>query len=181
MEAMRRIRTELDPEHGSPEPVLRELRPGDLGWVVRSQGAGYAAQYGWNTEYEALVARIAGEFGAGHDPDRERGWIAEIDGEPVGSVFCVAADEATAKLRLLWVEPSARGRGVGRLLVRNCVHYAEDRGYAAMTLWTVSLLHAARRLYEDAGFTLAKEEPVHMFGHDLTAQTWVLSLTADKK
>jgi DNA-binding MarR family transcriptional regulator/GNAT superfamily N-acetyltransferase len=178
--AMRRIRAELDAEHRPAPTVLRPLRPGDLGWVVSSQGAGYHAQYGWSDAYEALVARIVADFASGHDPERERGWIAEIDGEPVGSVFCVKDDETTARLRLLWVEPIARGRGVGGLLVRTCVHFARGAGYESMALWTVSLLRSARRLYEAEGFALASEEPTRMFGHDLTAQTWDLRFDASR-
>ncbi|THV29129.1 GNAT family N-acetyltransferase [Glycomyces paridis] len=158
-------------------PVLRGLRPGDLGWIVYSQGKGYAEHYGWNGEYEALVARIAADFAAAHDPERERGWIAEIDGAPVGSIVCVDAGSGTAKLRLLWVEPSARGAGVGAMLVEACVAYARERGYTSMELWTVSMLAAARRLYQAAGFTLTSEEPVQLFGQeDLTGQVWRLEL-----
>ncbi|WP_030159304.1 GNAT family N-acetyltransferase [Glycomyces sp. NRRL B-16210] len=166
--------------------VLRGLRPGDLGWIVYSQGKGYAEHYGWNGEYEALVARIVADFaaehGAGDGPKREAGWIAEIDGRPVGSILCVSADPGnpdadTAKLRLLWVEPAGRGRGVGTMLVRRCVDFAREQGYTAMTLWTTSMLHPALRLYRAAGFTLASEEPVRLFGQDdLTAQVWELDL-----
>lgn len=171
------------------EVVLRGLRPGDLGWIVYSQGKGYAEAYGWNREYEALVARIVADYATAHAvaadaPKREAGWIAEIDGEPVGSIVCVSAEPGNpnarkAKLRLLWVEPAGRGRGVGAMLVRRCVDFAREQGYAAMTLWTVSMLHSARRLYQAEGFALASEEPVRMFGQDdLTAQVWELDLTA---
>ncbi|GAB4006150.1 helix-turn-helix domain-containing GNAT family N-acetyltransferase [Glycomyces albus] len=173
-EAMRLIRRELDREREPASPVLRPPQPGDLGWVVYSQSAGYAAQYGWNGEYEALISRITADFAAAHDADRERGWIAQIEGEPVGSVFCVDGGGGTAKLRLLWVEPSARGRGVGALLVGACVDFARRAGYSGMTLWTVSLLDSARRLYEAEGFELSSEKPVRMFGHDLVSQTWDL-------
>lgn len=176
VEAMRLIRSELGAEGESAPPTLRPLRPGDLGWVVWSQGAGYAEQFDWNEEYEALVARIVADFAAGHAPEREAGWIAEVDGRPVGSVFCVGAEATTAKLRLLWVEPDARGRGVGAALVRRCIAFAREAGYESMALWTVSMLLSARRLYEDAGFALETEEPVRMFGHDLVAQTWRLDL-----
>ena len=160
--------------------VLRELRPGDLGWMVYSQGKGYWDECGWNGEYEALVARIAADFAAGHDPTREAGWIAELDGEPVGSVLCVDGGGGTAKLRLLWVEPSARGKGVGGLLVRRCVDFAREAGYLTMTLWTMSVLDAARRLYEEAGFTLTSERPVAMFGKDdLVNQVWDLPLRSE--
>jgi len=158
-------------------PELRGLRPGDLGWVVYSQGKGYWEQLGWNGEYEALVARIVADFAEGHDLAREAGWIAEIDGEPVGSILCVDAGGSVAKLRLLWVEPSARGRGVGGLLVRRCVEFAREAGYLSMTLWTMSVLGSARKLYEDAGFTLSSEQSVRMFGKDdLVNQVWDLPL-----
>lgn len=161
-------------------PELRDLRPGDLGWIVYSQGKGYWEQLGWNGEYEALIARIVADYAAGHDPARETGWIAEIDGDPVGSILCVDAGGGVAKLRLLWVEPSARGKGVGGLLVRRCVDFARETGYLSMTLWTMSVLDSARRLYEDAGFTLASEEPVRMFGKDdLVNQVWDLSLRSE--
>jgi GNAT superfamily N-acetyltransferase len=158
-------------------PKLRELQPGDLGWIVYSQGKGYWRQFGWNEEYEALIARIVADYAERHDPTREAGWIAELDGEPVGSILCVDAGASVAKLRLLWVEPSARGHGVGGLLVRRCVDFAREAGYLSMTLWTMSLLEPARRLYEDAGFTLASEQPVRMFGQDdLVNQIWDLPL-----
>jgi GNAT superfamily N-acetyltransferase len=168
---------ETAPPPEGRRPVLRGLRPGDLGWIVYSQGRGYWEQLGWDASYEALVARIVADYAAAHDPVREAGWIAEIDGEPVGSVMCVKADETTAKLRLLWVEPSARGEGVGALLVRRCVDFARERGYLRMTLWTMSVLDGARRLYEAEGFTLASEAPVRMFGKDdLVNQVWDLDL-----
>ncbi|SDD14609.1 GNAT family N-acetyltransferase [Glycomyces harbinensis] len=158
------------------EPELRGLRPGDLGWIVYSQGKGYWEHYDWNGEYEALIARICADFADGHDAERETGWIAEIDGEPVGSVLCVSAGGTTAKLRLLWVEPSARGKGVGGLLVRRCVEFARSAGYTDLTLWTTSMLEPARRLYRDAGFTLTSEEPARLFGHDLVTEVWDLDL-----
>ncbi|MCC3761884.1 GNAT family N-acetyltransferase [Glycomyces sp. TRM65418] len=157
--------------------VLREARPGDLGWIVHRQGKGYWEEFGWNEEYEALVARIVADFAAGHDPSREAVWIAELDGEPVGSVMCVDAGGSVAKLRLLWVEPSGRGKGVGGLLVRRCVDFAREAGYLSMTLWTMGVLDAARRLYEEAGFALTSEKPVRMFGKDdLVNQVWDLPL-----
>jgi DNA-binding MarR family transcriptional regulator/GNAT superfamily N-acetyltransferase len=176
VEAMRIIRSEFGAEDGRRRLSLRPPRPGELGWVVWSQGAGYAEQFDWNEEYEALIAKIVADFAADHDPEREAGWIAELDGRPAGSIFCVRADETTAKLRLLWVEPWARGHGIGAALVRRCVDFARDAGYGSMVLWTVSMLRSARRLYEGAGFALETEEPVHMFGHDLRAQTWRLEL-----
>lgn len=161
-------------------PRLRDLRPGDLGWIVYSQGKGYWEQFGWNGEYEALIARIVADYAEAHDPKREAGWIAELNGEPVGSILCVDAGESVAKLRLLWVEPSARGHGVGGLLVRRCVDFARETGYRSMTLWTMSVLGAARRLYEEEGFKLASEQPVRMFGKDdLVNQVWDLQLRSD--
>ncbi|MFG3340275.1 GNAT family N-acetyltransferase [Glycomyces sp. NPDC048151] len=158
-------------------PLLRRLRPGDLGWILHTHAKGYWEQFGWNEEYEALVARIVADYAERHDPAREAGWIAELDGEPVGSIVCVDAGGSVAKLRLLWVEPAARGHGVGAMLVRQCVAFARETGYASMTLWTMSLLHAARRLYEAEGFTLTSEEPVRMFGKDdLVNQVWDLRL-----
>lgn len=156
---------------------LRRLQPGDLGWIVYSQGKGYWEQFGWNEEYEALIARIVADYAERHDPTREAGWIAELGGEPVGSILCVDAGASVAKLRLLWVEPSARGHGVGGLLVGQCVDFAREAGYLSMTLWTMSVLDSARRLYEDAGFALASERPVRMFGKDdLVNQVWDLPL-----
>jgi DNA-binding MarR family transcriptional regulator/GNAT superfamily N-acetyltransferase len=156
--------------------VLRPPRPGDLGWVVQRNGALYAAEYGWDDTYEALVARIVADYAASHDPRREAAWIAELGGEPAGCVLCVQDSEHTARLRLLLVEPHARGAGIGARLVAECVRFATQAGYAELVLWTNDILVAARRIYEKAGFTLVDAAPHHSFGHDLVGQNWRLPL-----
>lgn len=161
----------------APAVVLRHPRPGDLGWVVGRNGAVYAEQYGFDETYEALVARIVADYAAGHDPAREAAWIAEADGERAGCVFCVRADDSTAKLRLLLVEPWARGMGIGGTLVAECVDFASRNGYREMLLWTQSILVEARRIYQRAGFELIDSQPHHSFGHDLLGETWRLALT----
>lgn len=163
----------------SPEPcVLRPLRPGDLGWVVWRHGVFYAEERGWDSTYEALVARIAAGYGERHDPACENAWIAEIDGEPVGSVFCVRADRPgeVAQLRLLLVEPQARGIGLGQRLVDECLAFARGAGYREMVLWTVSGLAASRHLYVKAGFELESEDVEERFGDRITGQWWRLRL-----
>ncbi|SDX28332.1 DNA-binding transcriptional regulator, MarR family [Amycolatopsis xylanica] len=159
----------------NPALVLRQPRSGDLGWVIERHGAVYAREYGWNEGFEALVARIAADYVDGKGTARQAGWIAELDGERVGSVFCMPGpDVKTARLRLLLVEPHARGFGLGKRLVDECVAFARASGYSAMTLWTVDLLATARHLYQRAGFRLDTQERVHEFGHDLVGQTWRL-------
>ncbi|MEU5026283.1 bifunctional helix-turn-helix transcriptional regulator/GNAT family N-acetyltransferase [Streptomyces milbemycinicus] len=161
---------------GEPERVrLRGPGPGDLGWIVQRHGVLYANEFGWNGEFEALVARIVGEFGT--DPGYERAWIAELGGRPVGSVLCVR-DEApeTARLRLLLVEPDARGFGIGDRLVGACVKFAREAGYRELVLWTNDVLTAARRIYQRAGFELIAERRHHSYGADLVGQDWRLTL-----
>ncbi|HZG06443.1 MAG TPA: GNAT family N-acetyltransferase, partial [Streptomyces sp.] len=142
-------------------------RPGDLGWVVMAHGEQYAAEFGWNAEFEALVARIVADFAADRDPDRDAAWIAELDGRRVGCVFCVGADATTAQLRLLLVDPAARGQRLGTHLVDRCLEFARGAGYRRVRLWTNHPLTAARRIYLAAGFRLVEEEPHHSFGADL--------------
>ncbi len=156
--------------------ILRQHEPGDMGWIVHRHGLLYAQEYGWNEQFEALVAQVVSDFITHYQPERERCWIAEMNGEIVGSVFCVQASETVAKLRLLYVEPRARGLGLGNRLVEECIRFARRRGYQKMTLWTQSILLAARHIYEKAGFTLVAQEPHHSFGHDLVAETWELAL-----
>lgn len=156
--------------------VLRDPRPGDMGWIVHRQSVLYAHEYGWNAEFEALVAEIVAKFIREFDPKSERCWIAEKDGKAVGSVFVVRDDAETAKLRLLYVEASARGFGIGHRLVDECLRFARLAGYKRMKLWTNSVLTGARRIYEQAGFQLIEEAPHHSFGQDLVGQVWARAL-----
>ena len=155
--------------------LLRPPRPGDLGWVVARNGALYAEEYGWDASYEALVARIVADYAA-RGGGGEAGWIAEVGGAPAGCVFCMREDDATARLRLLLVEPSARGLGLGGRLVAECLGFARRAGYQQMVLWTQETLTAARRIYQRAGFELVAAEPHHSFGHDLVGETWRMAL-----
>jgi len=174
--AMATIEGLLGSAHTPAAATLREPRPGDMGWVVQSQGARYAGEYGFDSSFEALVAEIAAKFLNSFDASRERCWIAEIDGAPVGSVFLVRHDDEVAKLRLLLVEPDGRGQGLGQRLVGECIAFARACGYRKITLRTQSILTAARRIYQDAGFVLVATEPHRSFGQSLISETWELTL-----
>ncbi|WP_027581266.1 helix-turn-helix domain-containing GNAT family N-acetyltransferase [Bradyrhizobium sp. Ai1a-2] len=156
----------------TPRAVLRDPRPGDMGWVVQSQSALYASEYGFDSSYEALVAEIVAKFLTSFDGSRERCWIADLDGTPVGSVFLVRHSDEIAKLRLLLVDPAGRGQGLGKRLVEECLSFARACGYRKITLWTQSILIAARKIYQDEGFVLVKSEPHRSFGQDLVGETW---------
>jgi DNA-binding MarR family transcriptional regulator/GNAT superfamily N-acetyltransferase len=170
--AMREIRRVLDPAPSREPFALRPPGPGDLGWVVQRHGAVYAREYRWDETFEALVARIVADFVDQREPARERAWIAELDGQPVGCIFCVKREDHLAQLRLLLVDPGARGLGIGARLVNECLDFARAAGYGEIMLWTNEVLHQARRIYERAGFELREEEPHHSFGHDLVGQNW---------
>jgi len=169
--------TRVFEDEAPPQPILRGLEPGDLGMVTARQAILYAEEYGWNSDYEALVARILADFHQSFDPARDAAWIAEVDGRMAGSIFLVHGDEPdVGKLRLLYVEREARGAGVGKMLVAACVDRAREVGYKRLDLWTNSVLAAARRIYERAGFVLTDEASHHSFGKDLIGQTWSLAL-----
>ncbi len=179
LKAMQTIEIILD--HGKgfkfSEPFyLRPPEPGDLGWVVHRHGVLYAQEYGWDESFEALVAQVVSDFVSHFNPARERAWVAEMGGEIVGSVFVVQVDETTAKLRLLLVEPRARGFGLGGRLVDECIRFARKAGYQKMVLWTNSVLVEARHIYQKKGFALVAQEENHIFGKDLVSETWELRL-----
>jgi len=174
-EMMRRL---LGGEAESAPPyLLRMHRPGDMGWIVYRQGVLYSEEYGWDSTYEALAAEIVAQFIKNYDPKWEHAWVAEKDGHRVGAVLVAKGSENIAKLRLLHVEPSARGLGIAKRLVAECIRFARQAGYQKMTLWTQSNLHAARHIYRQAGFQVVREERHHSFGKDLTAETWELDFT----
>jgi DNA-binding MarR family transcriptional regulator len=156
----------------SPRAILRDHRPGDMGWVVQSHGALYASEYGFDSSFEGLVAEIAAKFLASFDASRERCWIADIDGAQVGSIFLVRHSDDVAKLRLLLVDPAGRGQRLGQRLVAECIGFAKACGYRKITLWTQSILVVARRIYQDAGFVLVATEPHRSFGQSLIGETW---------
>lgn len=170
--AMRTIRQVLGEATAPRAYLLRPVQPGDLGWVVHRHGVRYAEEYGWDVTFEALVARIVADYGDRRDPHRENAWVAEVDGRPVGCVFCTRRDDEVAQLRLLLVEPSARGMGIGSRLVEECLRFARQAGYEQIMLWTNDVLTDARRIYEKAGFELRHQAPHHSFGHNLVEQTW---------
>lgn len=176
MTTIERLLQPSAPDERAPVIILRPHRPGDMGWVTCTNAEIYAREYGWDGTYEALVAKITAEFIDKFDARRERCWIAEMDGERVGSVFVVRKTDEIAKLRLLIIDPKARGLGLGKRFVEECLRFAREAGYSSMTLWTQSILTAARAIYARAGFTLVAEEPHHSFGADLIGETWERAL-----
>lgn len=165
-----------------PLVTIRPLgQPGDLGWVVMAHGEVYAAEFGWDSSFEALVARIVADYASGHDPEREAAWIAEVEGKRAACIFCVAADQRTATLRILLVHPDGRGHGLGGRLVDTCVGFARSAGYLRMQLWTNDVLLAARHIYLDRGFNLTAQESHHSFGVDLVGQTYQMALTQSRR
>jgi DNA-binding MarR family transcriptional regulator/GNAT superfamily N-acetyltransferase len=174
--AMATIEQLLGDADAVPAATFRSPQPGDIGWVVQSHGALYAAEYGFDASFEALVAEIAAKFLASFDASRERCWIADLDGQPVGSVFLVRQSDDVAKLRLLLVDPAGRGQHLGQRLVGECIGFARQCGYRKITLWTQSILTAARKIYQDEGFVLVSTEPHRSFGQNLTGETWEMKL-----
>jgi DNA-binding MarR family transcriptional regulator/N-acetylglutamate synthase-like GNAT family acetyltransferase len=174
--SMNTIRRLLGEKRGDEAIAIRAHQPGDIGWVIARHGELYTQEYHWDSTFEGLVAEIAGRFLRHFDPERERCWIAERGGERVGCVFLVKQSKAVAKLRLLLVDPAARGSGLGSRLVEECIAFARRAGYRKITLWTNDILHAARHIYQRTGFVLVNEEKHHSFGHDLVGQFWELKL-----
>jgi DNA-binding MarR family transcriptional regulator/GNAT superfamily N-acetyltransferase len=177
VEAVQTVRRLLDDKMEPKIPyLLRTHQPGDMGWIVQRQSILYAEEYGWDETYEALAAEIVAQFLRNYDPKCERAWVAERDGRRVGAVFVAKESDEIVKLRLLHVEAEARGLGIGKRLVKECVRFARQAGYQKMTLWTQSILHAARHIYKETGFQVVSEKKHHSFGRDLTAETWELNL-----
>lgn len=179
--AMRTVQVLLDPGagQGRPQAELRDIRPGDIGWVIQRHAELYAQEQGWSDpRFEVLVAQVCVDFLRAHDPVRERCWIAERDGQRLGGVFVVDGGNGTARLRMLLVEPSGRGLGLGRRLVQACIGFAREAGYRELVLWTHSVLETARRIYADAGFTLAQSQAHEEFGVPVVGETWRLALDA---
>jgi DNA-binding MarR family transcriptional regulator/predicted N-acetyltransferase YhbS len=177
IEAVHTIEGILDHGFKYAEPFyLRHHEAGDMGWVIHQHGLLYNQEYGWDERFEALVAQICADFISKYDPQKERCWIAEMQGEQVGSIFCVKASKDVAKLRLLLVVPKARGLGLGTRLVKECIRFAKRSGYKKLTLWTNDVLVAARKIYEKNGFKLVEKEHHHKFGTDLLGQNWDLML-----
>ncbi|MFC3652674.1 GNAT family N-acetyltransferase [Dyella humi] len=176
--SMQEVQRLLSPANGHGEVIIRGHRIGDIGWAIERHGQLYADEFGWNAEFEALVAGLFAQFVTHHDPAMERMWMAEVDGERVGCVFVVrnADDPTAAQLRCLLVDPKARGLGIGKRLVDECIGFAKTAGYTRMLLWTNDILASARRIYEAAGFSLVSEEAHHSFGHDLMGQVWARTL-----
>jgi DNA-binding MarR family transcriptional regulator/GNAT superfamily N-acetyltransferase len=177
--SMRDVQQLLTPADENTRVIVRTHRIGDIGWAIERHGQLYADEFGWNEKFEALVATLFAQFATKHDPAKERMWVAEVDGERVGCVFVVrnAEDPTAAQLRCLLVDPKARGLGIGKRLVDECVAFAQSAGYARMLLWTNDILVSARRIYQAAGFTLVSEKAHHSFGHDLVGQVWARGLT----
>jgi len=174
--AMQTIRSLLDPKTKLTAPVIRAHRPGDMGWIVQSQGKAYVEEYGWNMRFEGLVAEVAGKFLANFDPAMEYCWIAERNGVNIGSVLITNGGDGIAKLRLLYIDKAARGLGLGRTLVNECIRFARAKNYRQISLWTNDVLHSARAIYVKAGLRLVSEERHSMFGTEENGQTWVLDL-----
>jgi DNA-binding MarR family transcriptional regulator/GNAT superfamily N-acetyltransferase len=181
LDAMATIRAVLEPDDDAPPPaervVLRAPKPGELGWIVSAHGRVYTEQLGWNDRFEALVAQVVADYAAEHDDAREACWIADLDGRPVGSIFCIRVDDTTAKLRLLLVDFPGRGLGIGERLVDECIRFARGAGYEKLVFWTNSPLVAARTIYDRAGFRLVHEQPHTMFGPEVLGQDFELDLS----